>query len=389
MRGDAPGYDGSDRRQQPHSAGDRDLGAPPAFGPRRSGSRTPPHLTDQQPETHAKGRQLPTRGRPGIARNRLAVRLGDGSLFRSPLSKPLAVYTLATYVLVAPAAGVREVARQFHLPLWMAIALVTLPFPGRVLGAWTHGRIPFRWAALLLGATALLTPLANPMELLPLRLLSGIAYALVTASAVDASPTPGYTTSGWAIGWMLAALASPLGWRTATALGSVISLFALVNFHPPKVGKPSLKGSAICLFGLAPAFLMEAIAVKVPFSTLAASYATSVSAYFIFPNLAKRIGLKICIWIACVIAGVSAPFLPSDPAVILFSWAGLGLISLLPPIVMSLGPTEAGADLNVGALGGMLYPTASEAMGLTAMAVLPLALLSLMASVQLTEYPTL
>jgi len=293
--------------------------------------------------------------------------------------KQLLAYTLATYVLVAPAVGVTEMAKQFHLPLWLAIALVTLPFPGRVLGAITHGKIPFRLAALALGVTAFLTPLANPIELLPLRLIVGLAYALVTASAVDSSQRPGYTTSGWAIGWVLAALTSPLGWRVATALGSVISLLAITNFPTPKVGRPSITGSTTFLLGLAPAFLMEAVALEVPFFLLAVAYAISAPAYFIFPNISNRIGLKASLLLACSIAALSSLFLPSIPAVMFFSWAGLGLISLLPPMARSLGSTNAGADLNVGAVGGMFYPTGAETIGITLMAVLPLTLLSVMA----------
>lgn len=300
---------------------------------------------------------------------------------------PPVLYTLATFVMVAPAFTVN----QLDLPTWLSFLIVSIPFGGRVIGSLVYQRLAtalssksiYLLSTFSLGILSLSSIPTNVGLLLLVRTMIGVVFGITTSLAVEQAVSSGrkilvaLTMSGWAFGWIAGALAyiSLEQWPLITLTGVITLPFSLLYSYVEEVPKlygakltmPPLTSILIFFFSFEPAFVLQ-LAPSIVESQggivwVIVGYAVSIPMYLIVPRLTLA-ETKIAALYTSVsaISGVLF-FITSIPYIlVLFTAFGLGINSIAPRLASAYGATarNMGIALNIAALGGVIVPVLSS-----------------------------
>ncbi|MFP3399820.1 transporter [Acidianus sp.] len=297
-------------------------------------------------------------------------------------------YTLATYVMVAPAFTVK----QFELPAYLAFLIVSIPFGGRVIGSLLYQRIvailgsrlTFLSSMVALGILSIGSSTLNVPILIPLRLLVGVAFGIVTSLAVEQAVRSGnrliiaLTMSGWAFGWIGGALSYlALGeWQLIALSGAITLPFSMLykrvsvfSVEVGKLGIPSISSILIFFFSFEPAFALQLAPAIVEnqggIVWLIIGYIVAIPMYIFVPVISSLLGetrTALLYTMTSAISGVTF-FLTGSPYVlVVFTAFGLGINSIAPRLAASYGASarNMGIALNTAALGGVAVPVISS-----------------------------
>ncbi len=297
-------------------------------------------------------------------------------------------YTLATYVLVAPAFTVK----QFELPSWLAFLIVSIPFGGRVIGSLLYqkvvtilgSRLTFLSSMLALGLLSVGSSTFNVPVLITLRLLVGVAFGIATSLAVEQAVRSGnrliiaLTMSGWAFGWIGGAFSYlTLGEWQLIALSGIITLpfsiaykkVSVFSIEAGKLGVPSISSILIFFFSFEPAFALQLAPALVEnqggMLWLILGYIAAVPMYIFVPAISSLLGESRTALLYTMTSAVSGVvfFLTASPYIlVVFTAFGLGINSIAPRLASAYGASarNMGIALNTAALGGVAVPVISS-----------------------------
>ncbi|BFI75892.1 transporter [Sulfurisphaera ohwakuensis] len=297
-------------------------------------------------------------------------------------------YTLATYVLVAPAFTVN----QFTLPQWLSFLIVSIPFGGRVIGSLLYqrlvsifgSRLTYLISIIALGLFSLGSSINVLGLLIPLRLLVGIAFGIATSLAVEQAMRSGnkiiiaLTMSGWAFGWIMGAFSylTLQNWSLIAISGIITIPFSLLykgllNFkvEEDKFSLPSVSSILIFFFSFEPAFALQLAPSIVEdeggISWLILGYIVSIPMYILMPTISRFLGETRTAIIYTSVSAISGVlfFITSLPYIlVIFTAFGLGMNAIAPRLASVYGATarSIGIALNTAALGGVVVPVVAS-----------------------------
>ncbi|EWG07618.1 MAG: transporter [Candidatus Aramenus sulfurataquae] len=311
--------------------------------------------------------------------------------FRGNYITSFLAYTVPTYVLVTPAFFVSSL----RLPTWLSFLVVSIPFGGRIVGAIAYQRVIALLGSKLtylasftsLGFLALSSALTyNVILLILVRFLVGVSFGLATSLAMEQAVRSGNrliqasTLSGWAVGWIMGALAytSMANFYLATLSGAVtfpLSLLyrkveAFEGTTPAlKLEMPSFAAVLVFFLSFEPAFVLQLAPSLLEreggIVWLVVGYVASIPMYFLIPALSRVFGETRALTTSAVIAAVSGAtfFLTDSPlALVPFNAFGLGINSVAPRVAELYGANarNMGIALNAAAVGGVFVPVVSS-----------------------------
>ncbi|BCU70149.1 transporter [Stygiolobus caldivivus] len=301
---------------------------------------------------------------------------------------PLLLYSLATYVMVAPAFTVT----QFNLPQWLSFLIVSIPFGGRIIGSLTYQRLIvslgskalYVFSTISLGILSVASGITiNIPLLLAVRAFIGVVFGIATSLAVEEAVSSGkkllvaLTMSGWAFGWIGGAIAYIYlkEWTLIALSGLITSPFSLLypnvtdfaRYKNQSLSLPSLTSVLIFFFSFEPAFVLQLAPSIVEdqggIIWVIIGYALSIPMYLLVPRLSISEAKVTAIYtLVSAISGVLF-FQTSIPYVlVLFTAFGLGINSIAPRLASAYGatPRNMGIALNTAALGGVIVPVVSS-----------------------------
>ncbi len=297
-------------------------------------------------------------------------------------------YTLATYVLVAPAFTVN----QFTLPQWLSFMIVSIPFGGRIIGSLLYqrlvsiigSRLTYLISILALGLFSLGSSINIVAVLISLRLLVGVAFGIATSLAVEQAMRSenkiiiALTMSGWAFGWIMGAFSylELKDWSLIAISGIITIPFSLLyrgllnfNVEENKFSLPSLSSILIFFFSFEPAFVLQLAPSIVEdengISWLILGYIVSIPMYILMPSISRFLGetkTAIIYTSTSAITGVLF-FVTSLPYIlVIFTAFGLGINAIAPRLASVYGATarSVGIALNTAAIGGVIVPVVAS-----------------------------
>ncbi|MCI2413968.1 MAG: transporter [Candidatus Aramenus sp.] len=311
--------------------------------------------------------------------------------FRGDYITSFLAYTVPTYVLVTPAFFVSSLP----LPTWLSFLVVSIPFGGRIVGAIAYqrviallgSRLTYLASFISLGFLALSSALTyNVFSLVLVRFLVGVSFGLATSLAMEQAVRSenrliqALTLSGWAVGWIMGALAyiSMVNFYLVTVSGALsfpLSLLyrkveAFEGTSPAfKLEMPPFVAVLVFFLSFEPAFVLQ-LAPSLLESEggivwLVVGYVASIPMYFVIPALSRVFGETRALATSTVITAVAgATFFLTDNSLALvpFNAFGLGINSMAPRVAELYGANarNMGIALNAAAVGGVFVPVVSS-----------------------------
>jgi len=302
---------------------------------------------------------------------------------------PVIAYSIPTFVLIYPSFFISFLTSTLQLSYWESFGLVGMPFLGRIVGSMFYQffrKDVYRPSMIILGLLTLAQGITNVYVLFPLRFFVGVLFGVLTTYAVEQAVYTksnillGLTTSGWAIGWILAYLSYSLisSWISISYSGVLIILLALlptnmksshINLQEKKIRlTPSFLSLVVYISALTPAFVLEVIPNFLERENLVwilfPSYLFSIFLYMFLPLIISRFNWKLLksgIVLLVLVTGLIA-FLVNPFSFLLFIPFGLAILSFIPKVLVEKGedPKKVGVALNVGSVMGLVIPVLSS-----------------------------
>jgi MFS family permease len=310
---------------------------------------------------------------------------------RDLLSKviPVIAYSIPTFVLIYPSFFVSFLTNTLQLSYWESFGLVGMPFLGRIIGSMLYQffrRDIYRPSMVILGFLILAQEITNVYILFPVRFFVGVIFGVLTTYAVEQAVNTknnillGLTTSGWAIGWILAYLSYSLvsSWVAISYSGIIIILLALLstnmkNSHIKLQEKkirltPSILSLVVYMSALTPAFVLEVVPNFLERENsvwiLFPSYLFSIFLYVFLPVIISRFNSKLLnSGIVLIVLGTGLfAFLVNPLFFMIFIPFGLAILSLIPKLLVDKGedPKKVGIALNIASVMGLIIPVLSS-----------------------------
>jgi len=153
---------------------------------------------------------------------------------------PVIAYSIPTFVLIYPSFFISFLTNTLQLSYWESFGLVGMPFLGRIVGSMLYQffrKDVYKPSMIILGLLTLAQEVPNVYILFPVRFVVGVLFGILTTYAVEQAVYTknnillGLTTSGWAIGWILAYLfySSVSSWVSISYSGILIMSLALFS----------------------------------------------------------------------------------------------------------------------------------------------------------------
>ena len=302
---------------------------------------------------------------------------------------PVIAYSIPTFVLLYPSFFVSFLTTTLQLSYWESFGLIGIPFLGRIVGSMFYQffrRDTYRQSMVILGLLTLAQEITNIYILFPLRFFVGVLFGILTTYAVEQAVYTknnillGLTTSGWAIGWILAYLSYSLilSWVSISYLGIIIILLALfptkmetshMDLQEKKIRlTPSFISLIVYMSALTPAFVLEVVPNFLEREKLVwilfPSYLFSLFLYVFLPIIIGRFDSKLLksgIVLIVLVTGLIA-FLANPFFFLLFIPFGLAILSFIPKVLVEKGeePKKVGVALNIASVMGLVIPVLSS-----------------------------
>lgn len=302
---------------------------------------------------------------------------------------PVFAYSIPTFVLIYPSFFVSFLTNTLQLSYWESFGLVGMPFLGRIIGSMLYQffrKDVYRPSMIILGLLTLAQGITNVYVLFPLRFFVGVLFGVLTTYAVEQAVYTksnillGFTTSGWAIGWILAYLSYLLvsSWVSISYSGIIIISLALlstnmkishIKLQEKKIRLvPSIFSLVVYVSALTPAFVLEVVPNFLERENsvwiLFPSYLFSIFLYVFLPIIISRFNSKLLksgISLLVLVTGIFA-FLYSPFFFMIFIPFGLAILSFIPKFLVEKGenPKKVGVALNIASVMGLIIPVLSS-----------------------------
>ncbi|MCY0860138.1 MAG: hypothetical protein OWQ54_06865 [Sulfolobaceae archaeon] len=227
------------------------------------------------------------------------------------------------------------------------------------------------------------------------RFIIGVMFGLSLSSAVElasferSKTITGLTLSGWAIGFLIAALSYEIlgKWMLLTGILAIPMIFIKgrrygINTFSKINLAFSLKGFIMSFLAFEPAYALTLVPLMIndSFEESIIAYSIAIIAYIILPKVESYFKELV---IAIGVLGAISFLTLSVPIISIFTALGLGFISIIPSIAYKKGisPRDLGPSMNLASIGGLIFPTVIEIAhpNLTA-SILTIALMLILAS---------
>jgi len=302
---------------------------------------------------------------------------------------PVIAYSIPTFVLIYPSFFISFLTSTLQLSYWESFSLVGMPFVGRIVGSILYQffrKDVYRSSMIILGLLTLAQEITNVYILFPVRFFVGVLFGVLTTYAVERAMNTknnvllGLTTSGWAIGWLLAYIFYSIvsSWVFISYSGILIILLSLFsknmensfsNLQEKKFRVvPSFLSLIVYMSALTPAFVLEVVPSLLEKENLVwilfPSYFFSIFLYMFLPLIISRFNSKLIkfgIVLIVLVTGLFA-FLYDPFFFMIFIPFGLALLSLIPKLLVEKGedPKKVGVALNISSVMGLVIPVLSS-----------------------------
>ena len=301
---------------------------------------------------------------------------------------PVIAYSIPTFVLIYPSFFISFLTNTLKLGYWESFGLVGISFLGRIVGSMLYQffrKDVYKPSMIILGLLTLAQEVTNVYILFPVRFFVGVLFGILTTYAVEQTMNVknnillGLTTSGWAIGWLLAYIFYSFvsSWVSISYLGIIIILLALlptnmksshINLQEKKIRlTPSFLSLVVYISALTPAFVLEVVPNFLERENLVwilfPSYLFSIFLYMFLPLIISRFNSKLLkSGIVLLVLGTGLfAFFVTPFSFFLFIPFGLAILSFIPKILVEKGenPKKVGVALNIASVMGLVIPVLS------------------------------